>query len=368
MSSSPSHFDIVYQIAATTEHEAREKAEKASVEQSVEMPLSAVPKQVQSSIPELLSVMQLQDGLWQVKVQFPLLLIGRDIVQFLNILYGNISLYTDIKVTDVSNSLFENLFKGPAFGIDGIRKMADVHNRPLSCTALKPIGLSPEELARRASHFARGGIDIIKDDHGLADQPSASFEARVKACTEAIRGSFEESGKKTLYFPNITGNPAIALDQVEMALENGAHGVLVCPQLTGLSLISDIRNRYNCPVMAHPSFSGSLVTHKSSGISMSLYYGKIWRALGADAVIFPNPGGRFNFTRDECSHLHKTLTDQTFPFNTSFPVPAGGIKLTSVRGFKKLYGSNTIFLIGGSLYEHPDGIEYATKIFQEELV
>ena len=100
---------------------------------------------------------------------------------------------------------------------------------------------------------------------------------------------------------------------------------------------------------------------------MSLYYGKIWRALGADAVIFPNPGGRFNFTRDECSHLHKTLTDQTFPFNTSFPVPAGGIQLDSLMDFKELYGRNTIFLIGGSLYEHPDGIETATTIFQEAL-
>ena len=347
MSSSPSRFDIVYQIVAPTQDEAREKAEKASVEQSVEMPLPAVPEQAQSSIPEVMSVKNLENDLWQATVAFPSSLIGDDIVQFLNILYGNISLYSDIKVTDVSDHLFDTLFDGPAFGVSGIRKMTGVYNRPLSCTALKPIGLSPEELARRASLFARGGIDIIKDDHGLADQPSASFEARVKACTEAIRGSFEKSGKKTLYFPNITGNPAIALDQVEMALENGAHGVLVCPQLTGLSLISDIRNRYNCPVMAHPSFSGSLVTHKSSGISMSLYYGKIWRALGADAVIFPNPGGRFNFTRDECSHLHKTLTDQTFPFNTSFPVPAGGIQLDSLMDFKELYGRNTIFLIGG---------------------
>ena len=101
---------------------------------------------------------------------------------------------------------------------------------------------------------------------------------------------------------------------------------------------------------------------------MSLYYGKIWRALGADAVIFPNPGGRFPFTRDECVHLHSTLTDDTFPFHSSFPVPAGGIQLSSVTDFKELYGNETIFLIGGSLYEHPDGIEKATSIFQNTLI
>jgi ribulose-bisphosphate carboxylase large chain len=101
---------------------------------------------------------------------------------------------------------------------------------------------------------------------------------------------------------------------------------------------------------------------------MSLYYGKIWRSLGADAVIFPNPGGRFPFSRNECVELHNTLTDKTFPFQPAFPVPAGGIQLSSVEDFKHLYGNETIFLIGGSLYEHPDGIETATRIFQETLI
>jgi len=368
MSTSLNHFEIVYQVVASTQDEAWEKAERASVEQSVEMPLKAVPEQSKCSIPNIRSITELSDGLWQTTVSFPQSLIGEDIIQFLNILYGNISLYSDIKVTDVSNNIFETLFQGPAFGVDGIRKMTEVYNRPLSCTALKPIGLSATELASRAALFAEGGIDIIKDDHGLANQPSARFSERTEACADAIRKVTDKTGKQTLYFPNITATALTALERVEMALELGAHGVLICPQLTGLSVISDIRKTYSCPIMVHPSFSGSFISQKTSGISMSLYYGKIWRALGADAVIFPNPGGRFNFTRQECNHLHKTLTDQTFPFKTTFPVPAGGIQLDSVRDFKELYGNNTIFLIGGSLYEHPDGIEIATKIFLEKLV
>jgi ribulose 1,5-bisphosphate carboxylase large subunit-like protein len=66
--------------------------------------------------------------------------------------------------------------------------------------------------------------------------------------------------------------------------------------------------------------------------------------------------------------LHDTLTNGAFPFKTSFPIPAGGVQLDSVQDFKKLYGNNTIFLIGGSLYEHPDGIEKATQIFQKSLL
>ena len=368
MSISLNRFEIEYQIVASTEKEAREKAEKASVEQSVEMPLSSVPSVAHSSVPDVLSVTKLTGSVWKTTVSFSFSIIGDDIVQFLNVLYGNISLYSDIKVTDISNNILQSLCEGPAFGIDGIRNMIGIGSRPLSCTALKPIGLSAIELASRAALFAKGGIDIIKDDHGLANQSSARFSERTKACADAIRKVTDKTGKQTLYFPNITATALTALERVEMALELGAHGVLICPQLTGLSVISDIRKKYSCPIITHPSFSGSYISHKTCGMSMSLYFGKIWRALGADAVIFPNPGGRFNFTRQECSHLHKTLTDQSFPFNTSFPIPAGGIQLDSVRDFKELYGNNTIFLIGGSLYEHPDGIEIATKIFLETLV
>lgn len=362
------HFDVIYHIAASSYDKAREKAEKVSVEQSVEMPVSAIPEQASASLPEVRSVTKADDQLWRSVIAYPVSLIGDDIIQFLNILYGNISLYSDIKVIDVSNHIFESLFDGPAFGINGIREMVSVLERPLSCTALKPIGLSPDGLATRATAFAQSGIDIIKDDHGLANQHSAYFEERVKACAGAILQSADKTGKRTLYFPNVTASPLVAMERVEMALELGASGILICPQLTGLSLISDIRDRFGCPIMAHPSFSGSFVSHKTSGISMSLYYGKIWRALGADAVIFPNPGGRFHFTRDECTELHNTLTNNDFPFGTSFPVPAGGIQLDSIQDFKKMYGNETIFLVGGSLYEHPDGIEQASHTFQNLLL
>ena len=368
MSISLNHFEIEYQIVASTEKEAREKAEKASVEQSVEMPLSSVPNVAHSSVPDVLSVTKLTGSVWKTTVSFPFSIIGDDIVQFLNVLYGNISLYSDIKVTDISNNILQSLCEGPTFGIDGIRNMIGIDSRPLSCTALKPIGLSPKELASRAALFAKGGIDIIKDDHGLANQSSARFSERTKACADAIRKVTDKTGKQTLYFPNITASPLSIPERVEKALEHGAHGVLICPQLTGLSIISDIRRKYSCPIITHPSFSGSYISHKTCGMSMSLYFGKIWRALGADAVIFPNPGGRFSFSEEETSHLHRTLTDEIFPFKTTFPVPAGGIQLNSVKDFKKLYGNNTIFLIGGSLYEHPDGIEKAAKTFQNALI
>ena len=40
---------------------------------------------------------------------------------------------------------------------------------------IKPLGLPAPALADICYRFASGGIDIIKDDHSLSDQPVAPF-------------------------------------------------------------------------------------------------------------------------------------------------------------------------------------------------
>ena len=60
----------------------------------------------------------------------------------------------------------------------GWRDILDVHERAILCTAIKPMGLSPEELAEMTYKFALGGIDIIKDDHGLSNQSFSPYEER----------------------------------------------------------------------------------------------------------------------------------------------------------------------------------------------
>ena len=69
------------------------------------------------------------------------------------------------------------------------------------------MGLEPAQLAALCGTFARAGIDLIKDDHGLADHPFCPFEARVEACLAAIEAAARETGRRALYVPNLTGRP-----------------------------------------------------------------------------------------------------------------------------------------------------------------
>ena len=61
-------------------------------------------------------------------------------------------------------------FLEPRHGVEGLRSLCAVSSRrPLSCVAVKPLGSSAAELADRCGGLALGGIDIVKDDHGIAD-------------------------------------------------------------------------------------------------------------------------------------------------------------------------------------------------------
>lgn len=359
-----SHFTLTYRVQAESEHEAEQIAHHIRTEQTVEMPLPAVPRSAVHSIAELISIQPSEvAGSWKVMISFPTSIIDGDITQLVNVLFGNISLLPGIKIVDADDHLFSNLNWGPSFGIDGVRTLLGKKRGALSCTALKPAGLTEIELAERAFLFSKGGIDIIKDDHGLTNQGKATFKSRVAACVKAIRKGEQHSGKKTLYFPNITSNPIDIEQKFREAIELGADGVLLSPQLTGLETLSSLAKLQLAPVMAHPAFSGSYVIHDTHGFTPEFYYGKLWRALGADSIIYPNAGGRFGYSVDTCLSLNHLMHADFCDFKPSLPSPAGGINLDSIPGLLNRYGKDIAYLVGGSLYNHKDGIEMATVEF-----
>lgn len=362
-------FSICYEFSAETVSDAEQAASDIALEQTVELPFGAVASEFLQYTGSPSGCTRESDDRWSCTINYATEVAGNDILQFLNVMFGNVSIKPGVKVTDFNPGALSSLFPGPQFGIDGIRELTGANGRPLSCTALKPLGASPDQLAEIAYSCASGGIDIIKDDHGLANQSMARFEERVSACVSAIRKSNRENGSNTLYFPNVTTRIEDLIPRAKLAQSMGADGLLVSPQLTGLSaLISLAECGAYLPIMAHPAFSGPYTINTKSGIEADIYFGKLWRAFGADAVIYPNAGGRFSYTIDECLSINDACRDEFGTFRPIFPVPGGGIDRDSVSKWKEKYGQNTIFLIGGSLYMHPDGIKTAVQEFQKSIV
>jgi ribulose-bisphosphate carboxylase large chain len=96
-------------------------------------------------------------------------------------------------------------FKGPQFGIDGIRKYLNVYNRPLIGTIVKPkVGLNSEEHAKAAYNAWKGGCDIVKDDENLTSQSFNHFQKRFLATIKSCKQAEKETGERKIYFINCT--------------------------------------------------------------------------------------------------------------------------------------------------------------------
>jgi ribulose-bisphosphate carboxylase large chain len=337
-----------YQIHAAT-GDIERRAEVLALEQTVELPRSAVRDRFvkEQIVAQVQSIRPAGAERFQVIIRYPLATTALDPAQLLNVLFGNTSLQSDVILLDVEfPSTLLSVFPGPQFGIAGLRKRTGAYQRPLTSTALKPMGLSIEALASLCHTFALAGIDIIKDDHGLADHEFAPFEDRVGACMIAIERVYQETGHRAVYVPNLIGTPETIRRQVNIAQQFGVRAVMVAPMLIGLPAFYElVKTQLQMPVLAHPAFGGAL------RIAPELLFGTIFRLFGADAVIYPHYGGRFSYSESVCVDIAHRLRRPWAHLQSAMPIPAGGMPVNQVDELIRFYGSEIVLLIGGSLYE-----------------
>jgi ribulose-bisphosphate carboxylase large chain len=361
MPSSPSPWPalrVTYHVTAANQSDLDARVESLLLEQTVELPRAALRDSfvLENILGRLISVTTISADKHLVVIDFPISATGDDPAQFLNVLFGNSSLQDHVLLADLQLPRpndwpgRDKALPGPQFGALGLRKIAGVPDRALTSTALKPIGLSTERLAVLCGLFARAGIDIIKDDHGLANQSFHPFRDRVRACQKAVREINRATGRQSIYVPNIMGTPTTVIEQLKFAQDEGVCAVMIAPMLLGLPFMAEIvAHHASVPIIAHPSFGGATRTLPE------LLYGKLLPLYGADATIFANFGGRFAYSRQTCRNLADALVTPDEPgILPTLPMPAGGIKYQNVADVLAFYGTEVILLIGGGLYEAGD--------------
>jgi ribulose-bisphosphate carboxylase large chain len=349
---------VTYHVTASNEPDLDARVESLLLEQTVELPRAALHDSfvLENIVGRLVSVKTIGAEKHVVIIDFPISATADDPAQFLNVLFGNSSIQEHVALVDFKLPLpeewpqHEQALPGPQFGAAGLRQITGIHDRALTSTALKPIGLSNDRLALLCGLFAGAGIDIIKDDHGLANQSFHPFTERVRACQKAVRDANRKSGRQAIYVPNLIGTPSTVLAQLKFAQDEGVCAVMIAPMLLGLPFLAEIvANHATVPIIAHPSFGGA------TRIAPELLYGKLFPLYGADATIFANFGGRFSYSKETCRNLAAALTAPDEPgLLPTLPMPAGGIKYQNVADVLAFYGTEVILLIGGGLYEAGD--------------
>jgi S-methyl-5-thioribulose 1-phosphate isomerase len=342
-----------------------ERARAIAVEQSVEMPLSAIADDVVRSeiVGRVEAIRESEAGLFEVRISLGAETVGHDPGQLINMLFGNTSLHPDAELHDVAlPAELVKTFGGPRHGLHGLRRRVGAPARALTCSALKPQGLPAGRLAELARLFAQGGIDYIKDDHGLADQAYSPFAARLDAITAALRTVEPRDGRAARYVPSVSGDLATMRAQIALARDAGVDTVMVVPMIAGLSNFHRlVRENPDLAFVAHPAMAGA------ARIAPPLLLGTLFRVLGADAVVFPNYGGRFGYSPDTCRALAARALDESSGLRPCVPVPAGGMTTDRVPEMLDFYGAGAMLLIGGALLEAREHLVEATSAFVSEV-
>ncbi|HEX3576100.1 MAG TPA: RuBisCO large subunit C-terminal-like domain-containing protein [Rhodopila sp.] len=353
-------FIVTYRVrSSAAEIEAR--AQGIAVEQSVEMPLAAIQDAAILSdiVGAVEGISDIGGGLFEVRIGLATETVGDDAGQFLNMIFGNTSLHEDVVLKDVSvpDSL-RQVFGGPRHDVVELRRRLKLPVRALTGSALKPQGMAPDALGMLAEQLARGGLDFIKDDHGLADQRYSRFADRVAACAAGVARGVRSTGHPTRYVPSVTGDLAAMTRQIELVRDAGLDCVMVAPMVCGFPALQALRRAFPEMVLfAHPSMGGAV------RIAPELLIGGLFRLMGSDVVIFPSFGGRFGYSRATCGQLADNARRTDDGLKAALPVPAGGMTLVRVAEILDFYGADTMLLIGGNLLLAGDRITEETARF-----
>ncbi|MFH1258645.1 MAG: RuBisCO large subunit C-terminal-like domain-containing protein [Elusimicrobiota bacterium] len=302
---------------------------------------------------------------------FPAANINGQIPQLLTAVYGNISMVSKLKLLDIFlPQSFVKKYSGPKFGIEGLRKLLKIQDRPLLCAMFKPcIGLPPKVLGKMLWELGKGGIDLIKDDELLADPAFCSVDERLEVCLKSCEKVFQETGRKVLYAINITDNLDKMFEKARRAIKAGANCLMVNTYTVSFSAMSALAEskEINVPILAHPDFAGTLFTSPEYGMTSSLVLGKLARLSGADMVVYPSYFGKVPMLKERVLRIGQELTAPFYDLKRVLPCPSAGMHPGVVGKLMEDFGDDVLIGAGGGIHGHPLGLAAGAAAFHQAI-
>jgi ribulose-bisphosphate carboxylase large chain len=259
-------------------------------------------------------------------------------------------------------------FNGPKYGVEGIRKLLKVYDRPLVGTIIKPkLGLKTEDHAKVAYEAWIGGCDMVKDDENLSSQKFNPFEDRVIKTLEGRDKAEEETGEKKVYMVNITAETKEMLRRAEYVFESGGEYVMVDILTCGFSALQTLREQdFDLVIHAHRAGHAAFTKNPRHGISMKVV-AKIARIIGVDL------GGRRIIkkkmfeTREEVRENCEALKEEKDGLKLVLPVASGGLHPRLVPALIEFFGKDFAIQAGGGIHGHGDGTVSGAKAMRQAV-
>ena len=296
---------------------------------------------------------------YRLRLSWPLDNIGPSLPNLMATVAGNLyelKPVRSLRLVDITlPPAFAHAYPGPAFGIEGTRRLNGVTHGPLIGTIIKPsVGLSAQDTANIVAQLCEAGVDFIKDDELQADGPACPFNERVTLSMAVIRAHAERTGKQVMYAFNLTGEIDEMKRRHDLVQQLGGTAVMLSLNSVGMAGFNAFRRHAQLPIHAHRNGWG----YVQSGWSYPAWK-KLWRLAGVDHMHVNGIANKFQEDDDSVIASARACLTPMFDDKpcTVMPVFSSGQTVRQAAPtWERLQSTDLIFLAGGGLFAHPGGI------------
>jgi ribulose-bisphosphate carboxylase large chain len=259
-------------------------------------------------------------------------------------------------------------FRGPKYGIGGVRELLGVKDRPLVGTIIKPkLGLKTVDHAKVAYDAWAGGCDIVKDDENLSSQRFNPFQDRVVATLEMRDLAEDETGEKKVYMANITSETEEMLKRAQFVQDHGGRYLMIDILTCGFSALQTVREQdFGLVIHAHRAGHAAFTKNPKHGVSMRVI-AKVARIIGVDQLHVGTVVGKMSETREEVSENCEALKTDLYGLNEVLPVASGGLHPGLVPALMEFFGKDFVIQAGGGIHGHSEGTVSGAKAMRQAV-
>jgi len=279
--------------------------------------------------------------------------------------------FSALKLVDlILPDAFANAYPGPAFAVDGTRRLAGVHGRPIVGTIIKPsVGLTPTATAEMADRMISAGLDFLKDDELMGDPPHSPFDERFEAVMRVIDRHAERTGRKAMYAVNISGDYDAMRRQLDTVERRGGTCAMLVLNSVGLAGVAAVRRHSSVALHGHRAGWGMFDRSPHLGMSY-IAYQKFWRLAGVDHLHVNGLANKFCEPDDSVVASARACLTPMFERSDRpdivMPVFSSGQSAVQAGDtYRQLGSDDLIFCAGGGIVAHPDGMEAGVRSIHE---
>lgn len=259
-------------------------------------------------------------------------------------------------------------FKGPAFGIEGIRELLKVPKRPLVGTIIKPkLGLNTADHAKVAYDAWLGGCDVVKDDENLSSQKFNPFDQRLIETLESRDKAQDETGERKVYMINVTAETNLMLKRAQAVVDQGGEYIMVDILTTGWSALQTLRDQnFKLVIHAHRAGHAAFTKNQLHGIAMKPI-ASVARILGVDQLHVGTVVGKMSETKAEVLENITACKSELGDLKPVLPVASGGLHPRLVPALLDYFGNDVVLQAGGGIHGHPNGTVAGAKAMRQAV-